>query len=341
MWTNSCVQPQLLEFEVMQTVWILKGRRRPLSLWLAKQHLELYQNIAQLFLESIESTGNHLVNTSRSRGPYLFLCLCHRSLTAGRTMWLFGRMRFPAVPEMKEPSVSRPGVTTFLARSLLLPQGPWKKNNVLKKHHMSQKQWSKSNNFSHKTYYIYEIQIPDHNYKKEYKWCFPATQNFPWIFNHRHRWGFRRQLWVVEASFWVTAEQLQVAVQGSVPWCLHRATTKMTLRKPGESERKMWNHLDHLVWGGSFCYRTFLKDDESTVYVCVCVSIFVLIFCFGRIFLFCLVAILPLKKVVGERLSSQTTSGVTRTWGAFIQSSLLNSCHRSPGYLVAEVVFYL
>ena len=45
------------------------------------------------------------------------------------------------------------------------------------------------------------------------------------------------------------------------------------------------------------------------------------------------------KKIVGERLSSQTTSGVTRTWGAFIQSSLLNSCHRSPGYLVAEVVF--
>lgn len=290
MWTNSCVQPQLLEFEVMQTVWILKGRRRPLSLWLAKQHLELYQNMAQLFLESIESAGNHLVNTSRSRGPYLFLCLCHRSLTAGRTMWLFGRMRFPAVSQDERP-LSFPTRCDDISRSeLAVATGALEEEHVLKKHHMSQKKWSKSNNFSHKTYYIYmKFRFRTIITKKNTNAFFPATQNF-----HRHHWGFRRQLWVVEASFWVTAEQLQVAVQGSVPWCLHQATTKMTLRKPGESERKTWN-----VWFGELVFVIERSWKMMKVlYMCVRVSIFVLIFFFGLIFLFCLVAILPLKKLL-------------------------------------------
>lgn len=333
MWTNSCVQPQLLEFEVMQTVWILKGRRRPLSLWLAKQHLELYQNMAQLFLESIESAGNHLVNTSRSRGPYLFLCLCHRSLTAGRTMWLFGRMRFPAVSQDERP-LSFPTRCDDISRSeLAVATGALEEEHVLKKHHMSQKKWSKSNNFSHKTYYIYmKFRFRTIITKKKHKCLFPGDPKLPPT-SLRFSTAALGGGSILLGNGW--------AAPGS------RAGVCSLVFAPGndkndieKTRRIRKKNLKRLIWGASFCYRTFLKDDESTVYVCACFNL-CLDFFLWAYFPFLSGGDPSFKKIVGERLSSQTTSGVTRTWGAFIQSSLLNSCHRSPGYLVAEVVFYL
>ena len=57
----------------------------------------------------------------------------------------------------------------------------------------------------------------------------------------------------------------------------------------------------------------FLKDDES-MEKCVCVFQSLCgLFSLGVFSFFCLVVDPSFKKIVGKRLSSQTTSGVTRT----------------------------
>ena len=132
----------------------------------------IYIYIAQLFLESIESAGNHLVNTSRSRGPYLFLCLCHRSLTAGRTMWLFGRMRDGGSQD--ERPLSFPTRCDDISRSeLAVATGALEEEQCVEKTpHVAETMIQKQQPQPQDILYLYEIQIPDHNYKKEYKWFF-------------------------------------------------------------------------------------------------------------------------------------------------------------------------
>ena len=62
-----------------------------------------------------------------------------------------------------------------------------------------------------------------------------------------------RRLVVVEVSFWVTAEQLQGAVQMSVPWW--SGDKNDDLRKP---ERKTWN-----IWFGEvFFFQFFLEKND-------------------------------------------------------------------------------
>lgn len=211
-------------------------------------------------------------------------------------------------------------------------RGLGRRTRVEKTPHVAEKM-IQSNNFSHKTYYIYmKFRFRTIITKKKHKCLFPGDPKLPPT-SLRFSTAALGGGSILLGNGW--------AAPGS------RAGVCSLVFAPGndkndieKTRRIRKKNLKRLIWGASFCYRTFLKDDESTVYVCACFNL-CLDFFLWAYFPFLSGGDPSFKKIVGERLSSQTTSGVTRTWGAFIQSSLLNSCHRSPGYLVAEVVFYL